>query len=413
MSAGAISVLVAGEGRHLFDNIHDPRVRVTTDSASPEPHLVVFPVGRFRRFENLDTVALPPRVLERIASRQTGLVFDASLEGVMHKPDITAALHAVVERFGASPDQCAYVTQDRGYESDYNAHCAANGLLPVAIITHDYWVWDALGQYESTAEETYHHRLAAFRQRAPRRSRQFVSLNRTPRPTKILFLLRLLRDGLWARGHISFGGFRQQTNRPGKDRPSREQLQRALPGFEDLVAELAPFIEQLDGYGRILLGLHQHGWHRIELTQASRAVDLIEYHDSWFTVVTETEMRPRPSRITEKVVKPLVNFQPLLVLGNPEALKMIRSYGFVTFEGVIDEEYDDEQDPRRRFERVYAEFRRLCAMTDDELRRVEERIAEKLMFNARWGLTRLPSVYRQQQDVELVNALIAAARGER
>jgi hypothetical protein len=44
-------------------------------------------------------------------------------------------------------------------------------------------------------------------------------------------------------------------------------------------------------------------------------VDLADYHDSWFTVVTETEMRARPSRISAKVVKPLVNFQPFLVVG--------------------------------------------------------------------------------------------------
>ena len=33
---------------------------------------------------------------------------------------------------------------------------------------------------------------------------------------------------------------------------------------------------------------------------------------------------------------------------------MIRSYGFVTFEEMLDEGYDDDWDPRRRFDRVYA-----------------------------------------------------------
>jgi hypothetical protein len=408
VTAPSIAVLVPTEGRHLFDNIHDPRVRVTADAAVPEPRLIVFPVSRFRRFDNLASLSLPDAVLQRIANRQTGLVFDASLEGVQHKPDITAALHAMVEKFGASREQCVYLTQDRQYAADYGTYCSDHHLSPVTVMTHDYWLWDALGQFESTAEQAYQARLVAFTQRPPVRSRRFVSLNRTPRPTKILFLLRLLRDGLWEQGHISFGGFREKTAGPGKERPAPEQLLKSLAGFDDLIQQLTPFIDQLDAYGRVLLGLQQHGWRRIELTQASQAVDLAEYSDSWFTVVTETEMRRHPSRITEKVVKPLVNFHPLVVLGNPAALKMIRSYGFVTFDEVVDEGYDDEWDPRRRFDRVYAEVTRLCAMSEEDLQRLEERITEKLIFNARWGLTRFPSIYREQRDTALVNDLLAA-----
>ena len=402
-----ITVLVATEGRHLFDNIHDSRVRVTSDVEVAEPDLVVFPVGRFRRFENAALVSLPTHVLRRIADRQAGLVFDASLEAVQHKPDITAALNEVIRQFGASPGQCVYVTQDRQYEADYRAHCEVSGLTPVTVLAHDYWVWDALGQYESTAEETYQQRLTAFRGRHRQRSRRFVSLNRTPRPTKILFLLQLLRDGLWDHGYISFGGFRQKPGSPGKDRPSPDQLRRSLPGFDDRVSELAPFIDRLDSYGRVLLGLEQHGWRRIELAQASQAVELAEYGDSWFTVVTETEMRPRPSRITEKVVKPLVNFHPLLVLGNPGALKMIRSYGFVTFDDVFDESYDEEGDPKRRFDLVYAQIHRLATGSESQLAQLVDSVEEKLLFNARWGLRTLPSTYRQQRDTDLVNTMMA------
>src|SRR3954469_8142213 len=118
-----LTVLVATEGRHLLDNVHDPRLRITTD-ASVDPQLLIFPVSRFRRFENLADLSLPASVQRSIADGRTGLVFDASLEGVPHKPDITAALHAVLARLGASPRQVVYVTQDRQYEPDYHEHCA-------------------------------------------------------------------------------------------------------------------------------------------------------------------------------------------------------------------------------------------------------------------------------------------------
>lgn len=407
-----VTVLVGAEGRHLFDSVRDPRVVcVAGADAAREPDLIVFPCGRHRRFDNLATLTLPPHIEKGIADGAIGLVFDASLEGIPHKPDISAALHDVLSRLSASPRQSIYVTQDRQFEADYRAHCGALGREPVTVLTHDYWIWDSLTTFERDGEEVYQQRLEAFRSRPCRRGRRFVSLNRTPRPAKVLFLLRLLRDGLWDRGHISFGGFRQVAGAPGKDRPTADQLAQSLPGFSDLIAELAPFVDSLAGFGRVLLGLEQHGWERIDLPRASAAVDLREYHDSWLTVVTETEMRARPSRITEKVVKPLVNFHPLIVLGNPGALQMIQSYGFVTFDDILDESYDDEWDPRRRFDRAYAEFARVCALDDAEWQRMEERIADKLMFNARWGLTRVPTIYRQQRDAALVNQILLSVAG--
>ena len=403
-----ITVVVAGEGRHLFDSMRDPRVQLVSAAECDRPDLIVFPCGRFRRFDNVDGRALPERLRAAIATRRVGVVFDASLEGVAHKPDITAALHEVIAQLGATPRQCVYVTQDRQYDAQYRAHCASLGAAPVSVLAHDYWIWDALSYYEANGEDVFRQRLQAFHTRGARRQRKFVSLNRTPRPAKVVFLLRLLADGLWDQGFISFGGFRQESGGPGKDRPTPEQLRRALPGFDDLIDELAPWIDRLHAYGRVLFGIERHAWKRIELTQASMAVDLAEYADSWFTVVTETEMRARPSRITEKVLKPLVNFHPLLVFGNPGALAMIRGYGFATFDDVFDESYDDEWDPRRRFERVYAEMRRACEWSDDQWRRVEARVAEKLCFNAQWGLTRFPRDYRRERDAALVTLVLEA-----
>jgi hypothetical protein len=355
-------------------------------------------------------MTLPERLRATVETGRVGLVFDTSLEGVAHKPDITAALHAVVAQLGATPGQCVYVTQDRQYESDYRAYCASNRLAPVSVLTHDYWVWYALSEFHANGSQVFQQRLDAFRQRQPERIRRFVSLNRTPRPTKILFLLRLLRDGLWDRGFISFGGFKQNVSGPGKGRPSVDDLQRALPGFEDLVIELAPWLDRLDSVGRRLLGLDQHGWKNIDLGQASTASDLIEYEQSWFTVITETEMRPRASRITEKVIKPLVNFHPLVVFGNPGALKMIREYGFVTFEELFDESYDEVLNPRQRFDLTYEQVVRACGWSETEWRQSEKRIEDKLVFNAKWGLTDFPTAYRRRRDVTLVDRILDSCK---
>jgi hypothetical protein len=410
LPSDSITVVVADEGRHLFDATQDTRVRVVQAGDAEPADLIVFPCGRHRRFDNVAALTLPEGLCDTIRTRHTGLVFDTSLEGVAHKPDITAALHAVISQLGATPGQCVYLTQDRQYDADYRSYCASNGLEPVTVLTHDYWVWYALSEFQENGAEVFLQRLDSFRRRPRHRQRKFISLNRTPRPAKILFLLRLMRDGLWDDGFISFGGFSRKTSGPGKGRPSVEELQRGLPGFEELVTELAPWLDRLDSVGRVLLGLQQHGWKNIDLGQASTASDLVEYEESWFSATTDTEMRAKPSRITEKVIKPLVNFHPMLVLGNPGALKMIREYGFVTFEDVFDESYDDVWDPRERFELVYQQVRRLCRWSDAEWHRAEQRLEEKLIFNAKWGLTEFPGSYRRHRDPALVDRILAATR---
>ncbi len=123
-----VTVIPGHRGRHLFDGIVDSRVRVFEALTDAIPDLIVFPCGQDRRFDKARSIRVPANVQNRISEGRVGLVFDASTEGVMHKPDITAALHAIIEHFHSQPEHCVYVTQDRSYQGDYLAHCARSGL---------------------------------------------------------------------------------------------------------------------------------------------------------------------------------------------------------------------------------------------------------------------------------------------
>jgi hypothetical protein len=412
MSQERITVLVGREGRHLFETIRDPRIVVVSAADGVQaPDLVVLPCGQDRRFEQLSTMTLPETLRASVASGATGVVLDASPEAIPPKPDINNSLHDVIRKLGLSPHQCVYVTANWYFAGDYLAYCKGAGIAdPVRVLHHDFWVWDSVARLADEGERIYADRLNAFHARPARRPRRFLSLNRTPRPFKIVLLLKLMNDGLWDSGFISFGGF-GQDGKSGKPRPTGDQLAAALPAFADLIAQLAPRIEELDRYGSVLLGLDHHGLKKLNQKHATEAQDLPEYDESWFSAVTETEMLARPNRITEKVLKPLVNFHPMVVFGNPGSLQRVRDYGFVTFDDVVDESYDNETDPRRRFEMAYAELVRLCGLDDRALCDLEKRTGDRLIFIAHWGLTQFPSVYRAQRDTALVNEILTSVRG--
>ncbi len=399
-----LRVFIAGKGKNLFPMLRDSRLKLyAAGQPEPTPDLVVFPVSQLRVLDQAPR-ELPPSVQARLRSGKARVVLDGSGEGYEHEAKHTTALHRFVESLGASPGHAVYITQNRGYPDAYAADCAAAGLRPMTVLTYDLWIKALFWPLERDGETIFEQRRVAFQCRGADRPRRFVSLNWTPRPTKAFFLLRLMRDQLWDDGYISFGGFERPAIGEKGGFAKLDRDMRQLWQFADLYGELSPWLKWLEDVGCLQLG-GPAADHPAFPTLLARDEPLEAYERSWFSVITETEMGERPSRITEKSLKPLLDFHPVLIFGNPGALGMIRRMGFETFPEIFDESYDEEPDPRRRFEMVYAQVVRLCTLPQEALARNEAAVADKLEHNARHGLTRLPATYRKEIDRALVDAL--------
>jgi hypothetical protein len=89
--------------------------------------------------------------------------------------------------------------------------------------------------------------------------------------------------------------------------------------------------------------------------------------NSYFYVATETYVHGVYKSMTEKVFKAVANFNPFLFLSFPGALQELRSLGFKTFDGFINESYDAEPDNTKRMMMIADEVKRLCAMSQEEI----------------------------------------------
>jgi hypothetical protein len=399
-------VFVAGPGKHLFQRL-GPEVMVyprdwTGDLA---PDLVVFPCGQIREFDTLKS-DLPEQVRSRVASGEARVVFDGSSEGLAHSAGLSELLHGYLGRVGAPVERAVYVTQHRGFADDYRTYCAGAGVArPMTVLNYDYWIKRLIAPYAIKGVGFFNRRKPLFRQRARTRPRRFLSLNWSPRPIKLIFLARLLRDGLWDQGYVSFGG-PAQLRQLKLFNAHRVVLSAArLEGFEDLAPELSPFLTRLAEMDEIQLKRDVVESPLKIYDHLTNDIALPEYPQSWFSAVTETEMLDRPARVTEKVFKPLLNFHPFVVFGNPGSLAFLRGLGFETFPEMIDESYDGVADPRLRFDMAYAQMERLCRMDEAALGQLEAKLAGKLEHNARLALTELPHRYREEFDRDLIDAL--------
>jgi hypothetical protein len=105
------------------------------------------------------------------------------------------------------------------------------------------------------------------------------------------------------------------------------------------------------------------------------------YQQSYFYLCTETYTDEGFESLTEKVFKPIANFQPFLFLAYPGALKLLRKLGFKTFHPFINEEYDNERDLNKRFNMIYDQIVRLTSMTKEEIHNWYWSMEEILIHN--------------------------------
>jgi hypothetical protein len=103
-------------------------------------------------------------------------------------------------------------------------------------------------------------------------------------------------------------------------------------------------------------------------------LNVLPYFNSYFNIVTESvwgpgydNTHPQKIHITEKVWKCMTTFQPFVLISNKNNLKKLREWGFKTFDGWIDESYDELNTYEERKKVINKEILRLCNMSRKEL----------------------------------------------
>lgn len=104
------------------------------------------------------------------------------------------------------------------------------------------------------------------------------------------------------------------------------------------------------------------------MTSSSSADFVIEdYANTKIEVVLETLFDDTRIHLTEKTLRPIACGQPFILASTANSLKYLREYGFKTFDSVIDESYDDEQNPVKRLELIIATMKDISLWEHDSV----------------------------------------------
>ena len=103
--------------------------------------------------------------------------------------------------------------------------------------------------------------------------------------------------------------------------------------------------------------------------------------DSCIHIVTETSFKYNELFVSEKVLKPVLNYQPFIVLGPVNYLKELKRLGLKTFSEFWDESYDEIEDAEQRYFKVSELILNLNSKSIEELNELYQKTKETVIFN--------------------------------
>jgi hypothetical protein len=196
----------------------------------------------------------------------------------------------------------------------------------------------------------------------------FISMNRiinNDRSYRIYFVSKLKELGLLDKGLVSFNvtdnvfdDWQDEVSDPNSklSESAKQHAEKHLVNVNKLVIDRA----SLPG---------------------SASADIPRDQDVFWNIVTETVFYYTKLHLTEKIFKPIVSKQPFMLLAAPGNLAYLKSYGFKTFDSVIDESYDAIEDNDARISAVVEQLAWYCALSDKEKTDVMRAIEPIVLHN--------------------------------
>ena len=102
------------------------------------------------------------------------------------------------------------------------------------------------------------------------------------------------------------------------------------------------------------------------LAAASAGYDVNDIVNTCVNVVLETQYHGSKIHLTEKILRPIACGQPFILAAAPQSLALLRYYGFDTYQGLIDESYDNETDSVQRLEKIINAMQKLSSMSTQQ-----------------------------------------------
>jgi len=206
----------------------------------------------------------------------------------------------------------------------------------------------------------------------------FLIYNRNPRPHRVNFCIRLLKNDIFERGLLSLGDVKIYSDEVYNPGPHN------LSQFNFLKFNSPFYIESKENLYYNLA---------CDITYS-------DYERTFISLISETLMDEGTVFITEKTWKPIIVGHPFIMIGNKDNLKFLKSLGYKTFDKWIDESYDMIEDENERRGAIMSELKRLSNLSVEQLKQIRLEMNEICEYNQ----LHFHNLYSEKYGTENINS---------
>ena len=217
--------------------------------------------------------------------------------------------------------------------------------IPASVVNFEYFLYDTWVQSGVTyagskldKETTYKSKTFFDLQRKTEKTKDILLLNRTYKAHRVAVVNDLYKDGYLDNSYFSLQEIRDSSEAP----ELLENYELPILADSEPDTNIGP-----DGF------MQHDSVANYDWILKSKLYVGTESYMSVDSQILQQGYTKYPIRfVSEKVYKPLAWGMPFIILGNARTLLKIRQLGFKTFDGLIDESYDLEDDPKIRYDMV-------------------------------------------------------------
>jgi hypothetical protein len=275
---------------------------------------------------------LNPQYLKDLQNGNALLLIDQSVEGYQSNW-LWAWFHEKCRTHNIDPRAIIYLTGNQLCEEQYDTwHCETADSLPkikvIASTSLSFYIYQT---YKNTHLDVFFDDVINFKRNNLTEIALFDSTNLRARPQRVFNFLNLIKSGLINYGKISMPAKKEWPHIPA------HQFKKFNLSL-DLVDNTMPSMT-ISHRRSTDTEYHQH---------ITRILDDV-YKTTWVSLITESSYFDYEHSvfISEKTFKPIACMQPFIIVGSKHTLKYLRKLGYRTFDGYIDESYDDLEDQER------------------------------------------------------------------
>lgn len=313
------------------------KVKLSLEVNLPRETYLLSPHNTTGEFSN----NLTHEQLTRLKNNKAFLIILETLEPVLWE-ETKAKLNNLLEDL---PHQNIIILS-ANYLYNYNKTC------PYKVFFFNLY-WGIMIDRYKNLEPTFRHPV-----------RHFQFLSKTYKVQRSYFFYLMYINDLLEKGYVSHLNIKEKTS------------EGFYQSDDQLLNTIIKNVKNYDEYSSITNKIYKLD----DSVFLDRGLRLLNF-DIAVDVINETSIAKNHLFLSEKIIKTIIQKNMFLVLGNPYSLKLLKKYGFKTFETVFDESYDSIICPFVRINKVFGELHKFCKLSLEEIAKIKYNSKDIIEYN--------------------------------